>query len=87
MTDTGSVPFGAVRLADVLRATDIDSDHPDIRAFAPAGTLVFVRDPALVRRARATIDGRAILAIGGRPGAAFAVSRGERAWFPVAADV
>ena len=49
---------------------------------APAGTLVFVRDPALTRSAVATTDGTSILAIGGRPGAAFEVSRWERAWFP-----
>ena len=49
---------------------------------APAGTLVFVRDPALVRSARATADGTAILAIGGPAGRGFEVSRWERAWFP-----
>jgi hypothetical protein len=49
---------------------------------APAGTLVFVRDPALVRSARATADGTAILAIGGHPGRPYEVSRWERAWFP-----
>ena len=49
---------------------------------APAGTLVFVRDPALIRSARATADGTAILAIGGRPGVPFEISRWERAWFP-----
>ncbi len=45
---------------------------------APAGTLVFVRDPALKRSARATADGTEILAVGGRPGSAFEVSRWER---------
>jgi hypothetical protein len=45
---------------------------------APAGTLVFVRDPSLLRSARATADGTAILAIGGRPGAPFEISRWER---------
>src|SRR5258707_9122600 len=49
---------------------------------APAGMLVFVRDPALIRSARATVDGTAILAIGARAGAPFAISRWERAWFP-----
>jgi mannose-6-phosphate isomerase-like protein (cupin superfamily) len=49
---------------------------------APAGMLVFVRDPALIRSARATADGTAILAVGGRDGAPFQVSRWERAWFP-----
>lgn len=46
---------------------------------APAGTLVFVRDPALLRSARATVDGTAILAVGAQPGAAYAVSRWEQA--------
>jgi hypothetical protein len=153
MADPREPPFGAVRLADVALATDIDPDYPDrtdgeglgardfhlvrrqfdIRAFgvngitggagdemvephderddeaqltdghqelfavmsghavftvdgddldAPAGTLVFVRDPALIRSARATVDGTAILAIGGRAGAPFEISRWERAWFP-----
>ncbi len=45
---------------------------------APSGTLVFVRDPASVRSARATADGTAILAIGARPGAPYAVSRWEQ---------
>ena len=44
---------------------------------APAGTLVFVRDPALIRSARAAVDGTAILAVGGRPGAAWQMSRWE----------
>ena len=49
---------------------------------APAGTLVFVRDPALIRSATATADGTSILAIGGRPGVPFEVSRWERALYP-----
>jgi hypothetical protein len=44
---------------------------------APAGTLVFVRDPALLRSARATEDDTAIVVIGGRPGAAYAISNWE----------
>jgi hypothetical protein len=51
----------------------IDGEDVD----APAGTLVFVRDPGLLRSARATEDGTAILAIGGRPGVAYAISRWE----------
>jgi hypothetical protein len=153
VSDSRDTPFGAVLLADVVRATDIDPSYPDatdgegsgarnfhlvrrhfdVRAFgvngitgkagdemvephdepdeeanltdgheelfavmsgcavftvdgteldAPAGTLVFVRDPRLIRSARATADGTAILAIGGRPGAPFEISRWERAWFP-----
>ena len=38
---------------------------------ALAGTLVFVRDPGLLRSARATEDGTAILAVGGRPGVTY----------------
>jgi hypothetical protein len=46
---------------------------------APAGTLFFVRDPALLRTVGAIADGTAILAVGARPGAPFAVSRWEQA--------
>src|SRR3954451_7766614 len=52
----------------------VDGDEVD----APAGTLVFVRDPALKRAARASADGTEILAVGARPGAPFAVSRWEQ---------
>jgi hypothetical protein len=45
---------------------------------APAGTLVFVRDPSLIRSARATVDGTSILAVGARPGAPYELSRWER---------
>jgi hypothetical protein len=44
---------------------------------APAGTLVFVRDPALVRTAFARDPGTVVLAFGGAPGEAFAVSTWE----------
>jgi hypothetical protein len=44
---------------------------------APAGTIVFVRDPALLRAARATVDGTTVLAVGGPAGAPYAVSRWE----------
>lgn len=44
---------------------------------APAGTLVFVREPALIRSARATADGTAILMVGGPAGAPYTVSRWE----------
>ena len=46
---------------------------------APSGTLVFVRDPALLRAARATVDGTAILMVGGPAGVAYSVSRWESA--------
>jgi hypothetical protein len=52
----------------------IDGEEID----APAGTIVFVRDPALLRFARATADGTTILAVGGRPGAPYEVSRWEQ---------
>jgi quercetin dioxygenase-like cupin family protein len=38
---------------------------------APAGTVVFVRDPAAQREARAAEDGTTVLAVGGRPGGAY----------------
>ena len=46
---------------------------------APAGTIVFVRDPALLRHARATADGTAIFMVGGPAGTPFNVSRWEQA--------
>jgi hypothetical protein len=46
---------------------------------APAGTIVFVRDPALLRQARATADDTAILMVGGPAGNPFSVSRWELA--------
>jgi hypothetical protein len=45
---------------------------------APAGTLVFVRDPALIRSARAVADGTAILAAGGPVGRPYHVARWEQ---------
>lgn len=45
---------------------------------APAGTLVFVRDPSLIRSARATLDGTSILAVGARAGVPYEISRWER---------
>jgi tetratricopeptide (TPR) repeat protein len=44
---------------------------------APAGTLVFVRDPALRRSAIAEEEGTIVLAIGGEPGEAYEVSPWE----------
>ena len=153
MPDPRVAPFGAVRLSEVVRATDIDPDYPDatdgegagarnfhlvrrhfdIRAFgvngvtgnsgdemvephderddeeqltdgheelfavmsghavftvdghdvdAPAGTLVFVRDPSLTRSAKAVADDTSILAVGASPGRQYEISRWERAWFP-----
>ncbi len=44
---------------------------------APAGTIVFVRDPALLRHARATADDTAIFMVGGPAGIPYTVSRWE----------
>ena len=44
---------------------------------APAGTIVFVRDPALIRTARATADDTAIFMVGGPEGVPYTVSRWE----------
>ena len=44
---------------------------------APAGTIVFVRDPAVQRGARAKDGGATILAVGAKPGEAFRVSPWE----------
>jgi hypothetical protein len=46
---------------------------------APAGTIVFVRDPALLRAARATADDTAIFMVGGPAGIPYTVSRWEAA--------
>jgi tetratricopeptide (TPR) repeat protein len=44
---------------------------------APAGTLVFVRDPAVKRHAKATESNTAVLAVGGRRGEAYEPSPWE----------
>jgi len=44
---------------------------------APAGTAVFIRDPAVKRHARAEEPGTAVLAVGGKPGEAYAPSAWE----------
>ena len=46
---------------------------------APAGAIVYLRDPSTKRRAVALEDGSAVLAIGGKPGEAFQPSAWE--WF------
>jgi mannose-6-phosphate isomerase-like protein (cupin superfamily) len=45
---------------------------------APAGSAVFVHDPAAERRAVAEEDGTLVLSVGAEPGAAFEVSGWER---------
>lgn len=47
---------------------------------APAGTLVFISDPALVREAVAAEDDTIVLAIGAARGVAFAPSDWETRW-------
>lgn len=49
---------------------------------APAGTVLFVRDPAVERGARAEEAGTTVLAIGGKPGEAYTPSAWE-AYFAV----
>ena len=44
---------------------------------APAGTIVFVRDPALLRAARATADDTTIFMVGGPTGVPYTISRWE----------
>jgi AraC-like ligand binding domain len=46
---------------------------------APAGTIVFVRDPTLLRGARATADDTTIFMVGGPAGVPYAISRWEAA--------
>lgn len=48
---------------------------------APAGTLVYVPDPEVMRSARALEDGTTVLAIGAEPGIAFTVSAWEHEYF------
>jgi hypothetical protein len=47
------------------------------RIWAPAGTLVFVRDPAAKRSAVAKEEGTTVIAIGGTPGEPYGISSGE----------
>lgn len=51
---------------------------------APAGTLVFLRDPKVKRYAVAVEPGTTVLAVGGKPGAAYEVSAWE-SWFAASA--
>jgi tetratricopeptide (TPR) repeat protein len=46
---------------------------------APAGTIVFIRDPDVRRHARAEAPGTAVLAVGGRPGEPYTASAWE--WY------
>jgi hypothetical protein len=58
------------------RATfELDGDTLD----APAGTVVFLRDPATRRHATAAEPGTTVLAVGGKPGEAYSPSAWE--WY------
>lgn len=52
---------------------------------APAGTFVYVPDPAAMRSAVALEDGTTVLCFGGTPGEAFGVSEWERKYDPAEA--
>jgi quercetin dioxygenase-like cupin family protein len=60
------------------RATFVIADE---EVEAPAGTFIYVQDPAIRRGARALETGTAVLAIGGEPGEPFKVSEWERKYF------
>jgi mannose-6-phosphate isomerase-like protein (cupin superfamily) len=71
-TDTGHeelfyVGSGRARLT-------VDGESVDV----PAGTFVYIRDPAVRRGATALEPGTTLLAIGGEPGKVFEVSEWER---------
>ncbi len=61
-------------VSDGHAAFTVDGDEID----APAGTFVFVRDPAAKRKAVAKKPGTTILIAGGKPGEAFTPSPWER---------
>jgi hypothetical protein len=63
------VAFTDDELITLEKALDAVEAHAPADS-PPAGTLVFVRDPRLLRFARANADGTAILAVGARPGGA-----------------
>jgi mannose-6-phosphate isomerase-like protein (cupin superfamily) len=58
----------------------VDGEEVD----APAGTLVFVPEPASRRVAHAVVDDTAVLVVGGKPGEAFTPSAWERSGFAAA---
>src|SRR3954466_1721689 len=77
--ETGSGAGGHEELYVVVRGHaqfELDGEAFD----APAGTLVFAKDPALRRAARAQQDGTLVLAIGSDPVAPYTVSPWET-WF------
>jgi tetratricopeptide (TPR) repeat protein len=74
--ESGSGAGGHEELYVVLRGRarfTIDGEDRD----APAGTFVFLRDPALRRAATAEEEGTVVLAVGGEPDRAYTVSPWE----------
>jgi tetratricopeptide (TPR) repeat protein len=74
--ESGSGAGGHEELYVVLRGHATFTVDGETRP-APAGTLVFVRDPALRRSAVADEEGTVVLAVGGEPGRAYEVSPWE----------
>lgn len=73
--DTGAAGHEELYLVVAGRATfTVDGDEVD----APAGTVVFVRDPAARRGAVAREAGTTVLVVGGTPGKAYEVAPWER---------
>jgi tetratricopeptide (TPR) repeat protein len=52
---------------------------------APAGTMVFIRDPAIQREATAEEPGTLVLAVGGKPGAPYETSAWETVFYAIPA--
>jgi len=74
--ETGGGAGGHEELYVVMRGRatfSVDGETVD----APAGTLVFIRDPALKRVAIAEEEGTLVLAVGGEPGEAYEVAAWE----------
>jgi tetratricopeptide (TPR) repeat protein len=59
----------------------LDDDELD----APAGTMVFIRDPAIQREAIAEEPGTLVLAVGGKPGAPYETSAWETVFYAIPA--
>jgi tetratricopeptide (TPR) repeat protein len=57
----------------------------DDEVAAPAGTIVFIRDPAVRREAIAEEPGTLVLAVGGKPGAAYEPSAWETMFYAIPA--
>jgi tetratricopeptide (TPR) repeat protein len=77
--ETGSGAGGHEELYVVIRGHarfELDGEEFD----APAGTLVFAKDPKVRRQAKALADGTLVLAVGADPAAPYEVSAWET-WF------